>query len=222
MDLPGENRSDIPVVEYVKTYRVPLLLGFSSLICIGIAIVLIVKSTQTADPIVFSESSGGENITIGYITVDVAGAVEKPGVYKLPMDSRIEDAIASAGGFSSNADTEFVAKAINRAARVVDGGKIYIPSVSDSMTSHNVDYATLGSTTMDNSGVNQSNGLSPNDNLISINTATISQLDTLPGVGSVTAQKIIDNRPYGSPEDLVIKKVVGKSAYEKIKPRICL
>lgn len=53
--------------------------------------------------------------------------------------------------------------------------------------------------------------------LININTATERELDTLPGVGSVTAAKIIASRPYSVPEDLLNKKVVGKSTYEKIK-----
>ena len=136
------------------------------------------------------------------ITVDVEGAVINPGVYTLPAGSRVDDALASAGGLGSDVNEELFAKTINRAAKITDGAKLYIPMVGEDQTSHNF------STTQ--------NGL------VSVNFATIAQLDVLSGVGPVTAQKIIDNRPYSDLNELVSKKAIGPSLYEKLKNNLSL
>src|SRR3990167_7049131 len=65
---------------------------------------------------------------LGDVVVEVSGQINKPGVYNLSAGSRVEDVINAAGGLTSEADTEFVEKRINRAARLSDGQKIYIPS----------------------------------------------------------------------------------------------
>jgi competence protein ComEA len=210
-----------------KEYTAPVIFGVFSFIFIAIALVLLVKSTQNADPIRFSNEETGGNSTIGLIKIDIEGAVGKPGVYALPLDARVEDAIASAGGLTSNADMEFVSKKLNRAARVVDGGKVYIPEMNVNTTSYNNGFATSDTSVSQNQGgiVTMSDGQSQNgaySDLISINSASISELDTLPGVGPVTAQKIIDNRPYQILEELVSKKAVGKSVYQKIVNLISL
>lgn len=157
------------------------------------------------------------------VMVDMEGALVKPGVIALPSGSRVEDALRAAGGLANTADARYVSEKINRAMKVADGMKIYIPFASE--TSHIKDCTTLGN--CDN--VAQSSSVvatiqesSQNGAFVSINMASLSELDTLPGVGPVTAQKIIDNRPYKTPEDLVIKKAVGASVYEKIKLRIML
>ena len=65
------------------------------------------------------------------IVVEIAGEVERPGVYKLPKNSRIEDLLVAAGGVSPNADRDWMEKSLNRAARLADGTKIYIPAVGE-------------------------------------------------------------------------------------------
>ncbi len=136
------------------------------------------------------------------IVVDVAGAVKKPGVYTLPENSRIQAAITKAGGFSEKADTEGIAKKINLASLIVDGQKIYIPFEGESV---------LGSTVGD---------MSSESGHININEASETTLDTLSGVGPVTAQKIITNRPYQTINELVTKKVVSEKVFEQIKDNI--
>jgi competence protein ComEA len=138
------------------------------------------------------------------IFVDVAGAVIKPGVYKLAPSSRTADAISTAGGFSSNADPQFISKGINLAQKLSDGAKIYVPQKGES-----------------DSAVGTAQGL-PGSSLININSATLSQLDILPGIGPVTAQKIISGRPYSKIEELLEKKIVGASTFEKIKDKISI
>jgi competence protein ComEA len=143
------------------------------------------------------------------IIVDVEGAVVTPGVYKLTQNAIIQDALVSSGGLSSNADREYVSKNINLAARLYDGAKIYIPKIGEAATQ------TTNSTSQESGGASASVQA-----LININTASSDALDTLPGVGPATAGKIISNRPYTKPDDLLSKKVVSSKVFDQIKDRI--
>lgn len=147
------------------------------------------------------------------IVVDVSGSVVRPGVYQLRSGSRVEDAMVSAGGLDADADSAWVAAHINRAAVLTDGQKIYIPYDGEKeITSHN-------DTSYNNS---DSSIFGVELERISINTSLQSQLETLPGVGPVTASKIISNRPYSSVEDLKTQKVIGEKLFESIKNSLAL
>ncbi len=137
------------------------------------------------------------------ISVDVSGAVNKPGVFKLGSDARIEDAIKSAGGFSENSNQEYISKYLNMAQKLSDGSKVYVPLVGEQVPA----------TTSQVAGVNSRAK-------VNINTASESELDTLSGVGPVTASKIISDRPYQTVEDLLNKKIVSKAVFDKIKDQI--
>ena len=144
--------------------------------------------------------------------VDIEGAVMNPGVYELGHDTRIVDALASAGGFSAFADREWVAKNLNKAAKLVDGGKIYIPSAQEKnpvQTPNNKSQIQTNNAT--------DNILGTSEGKINVNTASQSELESLSGVGPVTAEKIINSRPYSSVEELLERKVLGKSWYENNK-----
>ena len=140
------------------------------------------------------------------ISVDVSGAINKPGVYQLQDNSRIEDAIKSAGGFSEKANQEYISKYLNMAQKLSDGGKVYVPSEGEQMPS-GVSGAVAGATTASK---------------VNINTAAESELDSLPGIGPVTSAKIISGRPYQVVEDLLNKKIVSKAVFEKIKDSIVI
>jgi len=157
------------------------------------------------------------------ILVDVSGAVEKPGVYELPEGSRFQNALVLAGGLSEDADRDYVDKYINLAAKLTDGGKIYIPKLGET-SNPSTSLRTSKQQAVSNNSVLglTTNDQSPIASLININTASLSDLDTLSGVGPVTAQKIIDNRPYSKIEELLEKKIVGNSVWEKIKDRISI
>lgn len=159
------------------------------------ATVEIIKSENSEDRI--------ENSGTAQVVVDVAGAVEKPGVYKLPSGSRIGDVLVLAGGLSSNADREWVAKTVNLAKEIKDEEKIYIPSVlyKDDPSQMQSKGSSLGNKT-------------------NINTASVGELDKLAGIGEVRAQAIIAGRPYGSTEELVSRAGIPQSVYEKIKDQI--
>lgn len=192
----------------LRHYWLPLLLGCIGLMFLGYGLIASFSS-DTIDserPLVFDQSPKEES-NVQKIIVDIQGAVEKPGVYTLKENSRVQQALIAAGGLAEGADREFIAKQMNLAAKLTDGVKIYIPQ-KDEVVEGAVAAGSQGSV--------------PTNGAININTASINQLDTLSGVGVVTAQKIIDNRPYGSIEDLRTKKVVSASVFEKIKEKIMI
>jgi len=165
------------------------------LLAIGTGIFLFRNSSSDKGDIEII-SADSQSQQAGKIMVHVDGAVGRPGVYELPGSARISDAVSASGGLAKDADTVKV----NLAAKVTDGQKIYIPKIGEQ-----------------SAGGSQSTAADSTSALVNINTATESQLDTLPGIGPVTAQKIIASRPYSSPEELLTKKAVGQSVYEKIK-----
>ena len=144
------------------------------------------------------------------IVVEIAGEVEKPGVYKLPRDSRIEDLLVSAGGVSSSADRQWMEKTLNRAAKLFDGQKIYIPSVGEQ--------STVGSAKNTSECQTVSSDFSGQQGgLVNINLASLKELDALPGIGPVYGQNIIEHRPYSNVGELLSRAVLKPWVYEKIK-----
>lgn len=132
--------------------------------------------------------------------VDVGGAVIRPGVYELKAGSRVKEALAAAGGLAAEADQEYVQRYINLALIVEDGDKLYFPEVNDQINGG-------GAATSREAGIN-------------INTATAEELEALSGIGQARAEAIIAGRPYQKTEELVEKKILPLSVYEKIKEKM--
>lgn len=149
----------------------------------------------------------GDGKSAEEMVVDVSGAVEKPGVYRLWQGSRIIDALAAAGGLSAGADREFLSKSVNLSQLVADGIKIYIPE-------HKSTPGFVNKNTTEISGVGE--------DTIYINSASREELESLWGVGTVRAEAIISGRPYSSVEELVTRKIVPKNVVEKNKGRLGL
>lgn len=183
-------------------YRLPLMLIGISVIALICAILLLVKTIQHTEPIRFS-SDEKEASESSKLIVDVSGAVKNPGVYAMSYGSRVSDAIAIAGGFSDEADMENIALRINQASTLSDGAKVYIPIKGK--VNQQIEVAQVVSS-----------------KTISINTASADELDMLSGIGPVTAKKIIDNRPYAKLEELVTKKAVSQSLFDKLKSQLTL
>lgn len=194
-----------------EVYKLPIIVGSGAVFLVALSLVLLVKSIQTTTPIEFSIATGSGNVAgaqMGEMVVDVSGAVVRPGVYRLAEGSRIDDAIGLAGGMTDDADREYVARSLNLALPVTDGMKVYIPNISQT-TSHNI--------------ISVTNDASSNvSGLVSVNFATQAELESLPGVGPVTAGKIISGRPYSAIDELVAKKAVGQATFSKIKNQISL
>ena len=146
------------------------------------------------------------------LVVDVQGAVLRPGVLELDAGARVGDAIAAAGGYGPRVDAERAARELNLAQAVADGDRIVVPSRDDPPGS-----AASG---QPGGGGGGSSGDGGGGGLVDLNTASAAELDKLPGVGPVTAQKIIDARaetPFASVDDLRDRKIVGASVFEKLR-----
>ena len=134
------------------------------------------------------------------LVVDVAGAVRRPGLYRLRTGSRIDDAIAAAGGATRKAQLD----AVNLAAPIADGEQVVVPGRGAGGTAVTPPAA----------------GSSPSAPL-DLNTATLEQLDGLPGIGPVTAQKILDYRqahgPFHSVDELQGVPGIGPGKMAQLK-----
>ena len=163
-------------------------------------------------------TSGGDTAGSGQIVVDVDGAVAHPGLYKLPPDSRVQAALAAAGGLSPQAD----AHRINRAAKLHDGQKLYVLSQGESTPPL---AASSGQGCEGQACTSAEGGVAGSDaegqGLVNINTANATQLTQLPGVGPAIAQKIIDyrtaNGPFTSVDDLTKVPGIGAAKLAQIK-----
>lgn len=144
------------------------------------------------------------------LVIDVAGAVLRPGVYHLPAGSRVADAIAAAGGFGPRVDA-LATQALNLAAPLTDGAQVRVPSRDDA--------AGRGAASPGTGSGPASGGGAASGGPVDLNTATSAELDALPGIGPVTAGKIIasrEERPFSAVDDLKTRKLVGTSVFAKL------
>lgn len=163
-------------------------------------------------------TSGGDTAGSGQIVVDVDGAVAHPGLYKLPADSRVQAALAAAGGLSPQADVH----RINRAAKLHDGQKLYVLSQGESApplaASNGQGCEGQSCTSADGADAGSD---AEGQGLVNINTANATQLTQLPGIGPAIAQKIIDyrtaNGPFTSVDDLTKVPGIGAAKLAQIK-----
>ncbi|MCA9880117.1 MAG: ComEA family DNA-binding protein [Thermomicrobiales bacterium] len=171
-----------------------------SLTRIGLAVVAIVAAVvavfavmraideRTAPPIIIDNT-----LVSPGIVVDLRGEVTNPGVYELPAGARLDDAIVAAGGLTEDADLT----QINLASRLQDGAAVTVAGVA----------ALAPGTANSNEGAVGAESGAQTTQLINLNTASAAELELLPGVGEVTAGRIIAyreaNGPYRSADDLV-------------------
>lgn len=158
-----------------------------------------------------------------YIIIHITGAINNPGIVKLSIDSRISDAITSAGGFTPDADIS----SINLAYKLEDGQKIYIPYIDEFSDNSSAD-TYITTTPGDNVLVAETSDLSSSKSidLININIATQTELETIPGIGPSTALRIIEyrsqNGKFVSIEDLKNVSGIGDAKFENIKSYITI
>ena len=140
------------------------------------------------------------------VVIDISGEVIKPGVYRLKNGSRIDDVLIMAGGLNAKADRDWVEKNLNRAEKIYDGQKIYIPN---ELESEKLNVESLSS-----------------NKVIRLNSATVEELDKLDGIGPSIAQRIIDYRTenggFKSVEEIKLVPGIGDKMFEKIKNEIQL
>jgi competence protein ComEA len=184
-------------------------------VCIGAALLAIVlgfsqlghgtdetaAAPRSAAPIAVQEERGGERLVI-----HVAGAVRRPGVYKLVPGARVDDAVARAGGATRRADLG----GLNLAAKLEDGRQVLVPQRAGRASAGAAGTAATTAT----------------DQPVNLNTATLEQLDTLSGIGPTTAQKILDFREeqggFGSIEELDQISGIGEKTLAALREEVTL
>jgi competence protein ComEA len=163
----------------------------------------------------------------GKVVFQVVGCVNKPGVYSLPIGSRVIDAVGTAGGAKQGADLQ----TINLAAKVEDGSRISVPSVYETRPmGGNARGVALRALSQGNGGGGSRSGgdklRTPGEGLVHINSAAVDELQRLPGVGPVTAEKIIEYRrqvgKFARPEQLMDVRGIGPKKFEKMRPFVAL
>lgn len=164
------------------------------------------ESGDDADGDMSDGSQEDENTDFELLTVDVDGAVARPAVIQLPEGSRVQDAIEACGGLAADADVS----GINRAARLQDGQKVFVPQKGQAGSAPSSPGA----------------GAATGGTLVNINVATVDELDSLPGIGEATALAIIEEREangaFASIEDLMRVSGVGEKKFEKLRDLICV
>ncbi|MCX7977067.1 MAG: helix-hairpin-helix domain-containing protein [Bellilinea sp.] len=167
-------------------------------------LILLISAPARSTPILILPTP-----TPQYIAIHITGQVANPGVYHLPPNSRVEDAIRAAGGLSNQANLD----QINLAARLNDGQKLYIPSNSEDST------------------ITPSEPVSPSGDptemfpeIIDLNSATQQELESLPGIGPSKASEIIAYRQkvgrFVTIEEIQNVPGIGSVLFEKIRPYI--
>ena len=151
-----------------------------------------------------SESDQGDK-NEGMVTVDVKGAVKKPGVYQMKSSSRVHDALLKAGGMTDEADL----KSINQAQKLVDEAVVYVAKVGENVVDVTTNTSTSSATSQAKSG------------LVNLNTATEADFQTISGIGQKRAQDIIAyreaNGKFKSVDDLKNVTGIGAKTLEKLK-----
>lgn len=160
-----------------------------------------------------ADESSAKSSSAAEVYVDVDGAVVRPGVYRLKDGARVSQAIDAAGGLAAEADVT----GLNRASKITDGQKIYVPTVGEQQAAAAVGGADSAAVA---SGAGSSSGL------VNINTASAAELQTLSGIGPSMAQSIIDERTqngaFASVDDLMRVSGIGEKKLAKIKDCICV
>ena len=188
--------------EWLERNRGGLALGVVGMVLVGLAAAFLQRPAPAPLVVQVPTPRPSPSPAIVPIAVSVVGEVGRPGLYHLPPGSRIDDAVRAAGGATETADVH----RLNLAARLADGQQILVPRKIEAL------------------GGGAAAPTLPQ--LVNINQATVPELDRLPGIGPVTAQRIVAYRdqhgPFTSIEQLREAKLVNQATWEKMKDLITI
>lgn len=223
-----------PVETQKKVVRVVIaLVFFTGIGCVACGVWFYTGSTQaygtSQQDVVVCDSSQlteqeADDAVGATIVVAVSGAVKSPGMYEMKPGGRVGDLVAAAGGFSSQADAVYVETALNLAREIHDGEGVYVPTKNDGdvLASCTELSGLLQAARAPAAASNTPSSVASKTDGISINTATLAELDTLPGIGAKRAEAIIAGRPYSSVKELVEKKILTESIFVGLEEMIQL
>jgi competence protein ComEA len=180
----------------MRPVQVKWIVAGSIAITVVLALFLLAIRSASAPPAIEVKVADAP-VADGVVKVYITGAVVSPGIYEVQPGDRYADAIARAGGPTEDAEP----LAVNLARRVKDEDHIHVPRQGEPVT-----VSAAG------------------DPILDLNTATAAQLETLPGVGPVRAQQIVESRTkdgaFKGPDDLVQRKLIPQSMLEAIRGRV--
>jgi competence protein ComEA len=192
--------------DWLRRNRGGLAVGVIGMVAVAVAALflqrpagppIVVQPPASPTPVVAARSRPAPSPTAA-ILVHVGGEVARPGLYQLPFGSRVNDAVTVAGGPSEGGDVQ----RLNLAARLADGQQVRVPARTERRATAEPGDPTTPAR-------------------VNINTASLADLDSLPGVGPVTAQRIVAHRtregPFLSIEQLLEAKLVNAATFERIR-----
>lgn len=151
------------------------------------------------------------------VVVDIDGAVERPGVFRLEEGSRVSDAIEAAGGLAADADIS----SVNRATVLIDGQKVHIPREGEAG-----DRAEPAPSPGSSNAAASEAAPAGSAGLVNLNTADAAALDGLPGIGPAIAAALIEDReangPFASVDDLLRVSGIGEKKLERLRGSACV
>lgn len=211
----------------LERYRWPALI-VGSVLSVALILSFSAEPEYTVEPAPTELLEIPQGLVAGTeIRVEVSGAVRIPGVYALPAGSRLIDAITAAGGWGERIDPLRIEICLNLAAPLTDGSAIRIPSRDDRFLLGvqgilcGTLYAAPGEIAA--ADVAGSVAATATGGKVDLNTATAEQLDTLPGIGPVTAAKIIAARneaPFLIVDDLRTRGIISDRVLQQIRPLV--
>jgi competence protein ComEA len=191
------------VDDFLERHRRPLFVVLAAFILVG-AFVFVLRQ-PFPEPIQIITIAPTAVPTPGPLRVYVSGAVQRPDVYTLPPGSIVREAVAAAGGPAPDADLD----RINLAQPLSNGQQVHVPRLNEALSSGGVTPATPSTA---------------NGGLVNINTATVQELETLPGIGPVLAADIINYRnahgPFQSIDEIQDVPDIGEARFERLRELI--
>jgi len=200
------------IIEKIKEYKIIVICTGLGLLVGGFFLLKPVPQTPVKETNLQAEvaavskdsvSEKEEPLEQDLITVDVKGAVKLPGIYDLPVGSRVNDAVQKAGGLTEQADS----KSLNLAQKVSDEALVYVPTKGEEVASQQTASGTASSTSKEKK--------------VNINKASLEELKQVKGLGGKRAQDIIDHREtngkFKSVDELKRVSGIGAKTIEKLK-----
>lgn len=204
--------------------RLPVLVGVTALAALVLVFagkalldaaasdaLVVERAEQEGGPSVEGEEAVAEEART--VVVHVGGAVADPGVRELAEGSRVQDAVDASGGFAEGAAPD----ALNLARVLSDGEQVVVPTLEEAAGAQGADAGAAGAGASSGSAAG---------GRVNINRATAAELDTLPGVGPSTAEKIVADReangPFATTEDLKRVSGIGDKKYEELADLVCV
>lgn len=201
--------------ESLARYRPYILMMLLFVIVLAGTVFYFTHRTEPV-PVTITTPTPRATPTTATLIVDVRGAVNKPGVYSLTAGSRVQDALALAGDVLANADT----RTLNLARKLNDGEQIYVPQIGEAPP------APASTVSSSRAGAARTPTASAPIGKINVNTATLDELDKLPGIGPSIAQRIIDyrtqNGEFKKIDDLKKVRGIGDALFDQIKDWVTL